>query len=124
MTERTWNTLRWLGLIVAMAMTIVCLFVYATTNSVTTFLIFFVLALIGAIVSAVANIGFARARRVRWDNELAGSQQQTAQLFATARDQALPKHLGPAGRTLAAAEGETVAVEEAEHERAEHGNWE
>lgn len=142
MSERTWGMVVWLGILGAIGAVIVTVAVYLTLKETTYALVFFIVAMLFALMGAVANVGLTRSRRQRWDGEMAAQQQRVDDLFASARADSNVNDLDPEARTAepssasshgiaaqpiaseAAAEGESVTEEEGEHERAEHGGWE
>ncbi len=154
MNERTWGMVVWLGLLGALASAIATMVVYLSLQQTTYALVLLLVAALFAIMGAAANIGATRARRQRWDGEMASQQQRVDDLFASAQTEGSAKSLSPeaqanigedvaGGAPLAeadrvsnlgfaaqpitdeaAAEGESVGEEQAERERAEHGGWE
>jgi hypothetical protein len=126
MSERTWNVILWVGMLGAVGAVIATISSYVTIKDTSYAVIFFIIAILFAIMAAVANIGATRVRASRWSGEMATHQQRVDDLFAEAQSGA--KHYGPEARAMAAeadSEGETLAEEEGERgERVEHGNWE
>lgn len=127
MNERTWGVVVWLGLLGAIGAVIATFAAYLALKDTGYALVFFIVAMLFAIMGAVANVAATRARRQRWDGEMAAQQQRVDELFASARAEGRAKHLGPEAGSIAdeaAAAGASVDAAADEHKRAEHGNWE